>query len=265
MHKSRGRIAAIVTIACVGLAGCVVQVPVDGNGVPVPPAQTTPVPTPPNPYPVQTQPTPVSNSPQQAAQSFVSVMRRMEPMIERECLARRTRPINCDFQFVVDDRRGQEPNAFQTIDPQGRPVIGFTLSLIAAAQNTDELAFVVGHEASHHILNHLSQRSGAATAGAVILGGLATVYSGNPAAVETASRIGASVGSRYYSKEWELEADYLGAIITLNAGYDPQRGARFFARMPDPGDRVLGSHPANSQRVAQVERAIADVRSGRAR
>ncbi|MDO5613136.1 MAG: M48 family metallopeptidase [Paracoccus sp. (in: a-proteobacteria)] len=265
MHK-RSKIAAILTTACVGLAGCVVQVPVDGAGGGTPqPSAPAPSTSAPNPYPAQASATPVSNNPQAAARAFVSVMQKMEPAIERECMTRRTRPINCDFQFVVDDRRGQEPNAFQTIDGQGRPVIGFTLSLIAAAQNTDELAFVVGHEASHHILNHLSQKSSAATAGAVILGGLATVYSGNPTAVNTASRIGATVGSRYYSKEWELEADYLGAIITLNAGYDPQRGAAFFARMPDPGDQILGSHPANSQRVAQVRRAVSDVRSGRAR
>ena len=263
MMKQRVGTAAVLFGAALALAGCEVQVP--QPGAPVPPAapSTPPQTTTADPYARQA--TPVSNNPQQAAQAFVSVMRLMEPAIEQECLNRRTRPINCDFQFVVDDRRGLEPNAFQTIDANGRPVIGFTLSLIAAAQNTDELAFVVGHEASHHILNHLSQKSGAATAGAVILGGLASVYSGNPAAVETASRIGASVGSRYYSKDWELQADYMGAIITRNAGYDPLRGARFFERMPDPGDRILGSHPSNTQRMAQVRQAVADVQSGRAR
>ncbi|MCQ0971173.1 M48 family metalloprotease [Paracoccus sp. TK19116] len=200
-----------------------------------------------------------------AARNFVSVMQRMEPAIERECQERRTQSINCDFQFVVDDRAGQDINAFQTVDPQGRPIIGFTLPLIAEARNADEMAFVVGHEASHHILNHLSQKSGAATAGAIILGGLAGVYSGNPAAVASAQRIGASVGSRYYSREWELQADYLGAIITLNAGLDPRNGARFFERIPDPGNRVLGSHPSRAARIAQVERAVEDYRSGRAR
>ena len=33
-------------------------------------------------------------------------------------------------------------------------------------QNADELAFAVGHEASHHILNHIDQRTGAATVSA---------------------------------------------------------------------------------------------------
>lgn len=206
-----------------------------------------------------------TNTPEAAARNFISVMQRMEPAVERECLQRRTQPINCDFQFVVDDRPGQDINAFQTLDNTGRPVIGFTLPLIAAARNADEIAFVVGHEASHHVLNHLERKAGAASAGAVILGSIASVYGSNSSAVDTARRIGASVGSRYYSKEWELQADYLGAIITLNAGFDPINGARFFERIPDPGDHILGTHPSRAARIQQVQRAVADVQAGRVR
>lgn len=240
----------------VALAGCAVT--------PERPAQT------PDPVVVVTPPTatPSADRPadaRAAAQSFAQVLRAMEPAVERECVQRRQAPINCDFQFVVDDRPGLEPNAFQTVDRTGRPIIGFTLSLIAAARNADELAFVVGHEASHHILNHIDQKTGAATAGAVILSGIAAASGADPAAIRAAQQMGAQVGARYYSKDWELQADYLGAIIALNAGYDPVHGAQFFARIPDPGDRVLGSHPSRAQRQAQVARAVADVNAGRAR
>lgn len=204
-------------------------------------------------------------SPRQAAQNFISVIGRMEPAIERECMARRTTNINCDFQFVVDDRLDLEPNAFQTLDSSGRPIVGFTVSLIAAAQNADELAFVVGHEASHHILNHLDRKATSATAGAVILGGLAAAVGADTTTISTVQRVGAGVGSRVYSRDWELQADYMGAIITLNAGYDPVNGAEFFRRMPDPGDRVLGSHPSTAARMGQVQRAVSDVRAGRTR
>lgn len=204
-------------------------------------------------------------SPRQAAQNFISVIGRMEPAVERECVARRTTNINCDYQFVVDDRLELEPNAFQTLDSSGRPIIGFTVSLIAAAQNADELAFVVGHEASHHILNHLNRKASSATAGAVILGGLAAAAGADSSTISTIQQVGASVGSRVYSRDWELQADYMGAIITLNAGYDPVNGAEFFRRMPDPGDRILGSHPSTTARMGQVQRAVADVRAGRTR
>jgi Zn-dependent protease with chaperone function len=245
------RVAVVILAGLLALSGC----------APIPVQQTAG--RPPEPAPSQS---PYSaGSPQNAARTFVAVMRRMKPAVERECLQRRTQPINCDFQFVVDDRPGLEPNAFQTVDDNGRPIIGFTLSLIAATRNADEIAFVVGHEASHHILNHLERKTGAATAGAVILGSIASVYGGDQSAIETAQRIGASVGSRYYSREWELQADYLGAIIAVNAGFDPVLGSQFFLRIPDPGDHILGTHPSRASRLAQVNRAVADVASGRVR
>ena len=42
--------------------------------------------------------------------------------------------------------------------------------------------------------------------------------------------LGASLGGRAYSQSYELEADTLGAYIAARAGYDPERGARIFAR-----------------------------------
>ncbi|VDS07055.1 Peptidase family M48 [Paracoccus haematequi] len=248
------QVTAILGAGLLGMAACA-PLPMDPVSIPTGPYGA------PQSAPVLTN----DGSPQSAARMFVAVMRRMEPAVERECLQRRTQPINCDFQFVVDDRPGQETNAFQTIDATGRPIIGFTLPLIAQTRNGDEIAFVVGHEASHHILNHLDRKAGAAAAGAVILGSIASVYGNNPEAIETAQRIGASVGSRYYSRDWELQADYLGAIMTLNAGFDPINGSLFFERIPDPGDHILGTHPPRAARLAQVRRAVADVQSGRIR
>ena len=241
-------------LAVLGLAGCVV---VPAGQVPVGTSESVTV--------------PAGRSPdkpadaRESARTFIQVISRMEPAVERECHQRRTQPINCDFQFVVDDRAGLEPNAYQTIDSTGRPIIGFTLSLIGEARNADELGFVVGHEASHHILNHLDRKASSATAGAVILGGLAAAAGADTTTISTIQRVGATVGSRVYSRDWELQADYMGAIITLNAGYDPVNGAEFFRRMPDPGDRVLGSHPSTAARMEQVRRAVTDVRSGRTR
>lgn len=197
------------------------------------------------------------------ARAFVTVLRDMEPQVERECMARRSGPINCDFQFVVVD--DPEINAFQELDNRGRPVIGFTLALIANARNADELAFVIGHEASHHILQHISQKSASAQQGAILFGVLASASGADQAAIVEAQRLGQDFGARYYSKEWELQADYLGAIITASAGFDPMHGAQFFMRLPDPGDRILGSHPARGARLAAVSRAMADLADGRAR
>jgi Zn-dependent protease with chaperone function len=201
-------------------------------------------------------------SPEQAAENFVSVVRRMEPQIEAECYAR-TRGRNCDYQIMVDDRPSTDPNAFQTEDRQGRPVVAFNLALIASAQNPDELAFVMGHEAAHHIAGHLAAKEQDALRGAVLLGTLAAVAGADVSGISRAQDIGASVGSRTNSKDYELQADRLGTIITWNAGYDPLRGAEFFRRIPDPGETFLGSHPANALRLDIVRQTVAELRAGR--
>lgn len=190
-----------------------------------------------------------------AAETFLRVVAAVEPVAEDLCrsegIAR-----TCDFRIVVDDRLDQPPNAFQTLDNRGRPVIGFTLALIANAQNPDELAFVMGHEAAHHIAGHIPRRQDQALAGALVAGVLAQASGAAPDQVRAAQDLGAEVAARGYSREFELEADALGAEIALIAGFDPIRGSGFFDRLPDPGDRFLGSHPPNAERKAKVAATV---------
>lgn len=194
-----------------------------------------------------------------AARQFVQVVETVEPVAEREC--RRALPrANCDFLIVVDDRPGQAANAFQTIDDTGRPVLAFNLALIASVRNADELAFVMGHEASHHILMHLQRMRDSATAGAVIFSGIAAITGANADGVRSAQELGAALGARTYSKDFELEADRLGTVIAARAGYDPVLGAQFFNRIPDPGNRFLGTHPPNAARMETVRRTAAGLR-----
>lgn len=206
--------------------------------------------------PQSTQDTAAVMPPSNAARNFMEVKRRVEPIAEQECRAR-TRNVSCDFNIIVDDRPKQPANAYQTVDKSGRPIIAFTVPLIAKARNADELAFVMMHEAAHHIHGHISRQQKNAIAGAVIFAGLATLTGGDATAVQSAQELGAKVGARTYSKEYELEADELGTILTHKAGYDPLRGAAFFSRIPDPGDRFLGTHPPNAKRVEIVRKTAA--------
>lgn len=200
-------------------------------------------------------PSSASRDGRQIAQDFIFVVETIEPIAEAECRRRGLRA--CDFRIVIDDRRGEPPNAFQTVDDNGRPVIGFTIALLANIANRDEMAFVLSHEASHHILRHLEQQNRNANAGAAVFGNLASMGGGSQNAIAVAQQLGASVGARSFSKEFELEADRLGTVIAHRGGFDPVRGAAFFNRLPDPGDRFLGTHPPNADRIAIVRRTAA--------
>lgn len=236
---SRGFGAVVVAVAA--LAGCVQPMPAPQGSAPIPVAGTAPV------LPVD-----------QAAENFVAVVARVKPVAERYCRSLR-RVANCDFQIVIDDRPGQPPNALQTVDRTGRPILAFTVPLIREARNRDELAFVLGHEAAHHIAGHLPRQQNTAVAGAVLAGVLAQVSGGGEQAIASAQEFGAFVGARQYSKDFELEADRLGAEVAYAAGFDPRVGAAFFDRIPDPGDQFLGSHPANADRKRVVAETVAQL------
>ena len=79
------------------------------------------------------------------------------------------------------------------------------------------------------------------------------------AGIREAAEVGATVGARRFSQEHELEADQLGTVIAARAGFDPVRGAAFFQRLPDPGNRIFSTHPPNAQRQAVVRQTAASL------
>ena len=212
---------------------------------------------------IQTVPAPTGDAPQRPAPqpvgggtspaAFRAVVDRVEPVAESVC-RERSRSLNCDFAIFVEE--SDVANAFQTYNRRGQPVIVFTTALFAEMRNRDELAFALAHEAAHHIEGHIAQTQRSAQTGA-LLGVLAGSLAGLDAqGVSQIADIGGTIGARRYSKGFELEADSLGAIITQRAGYDAVRGVQYFARAADPGDRFLGTHPPNADRIAAVRRTL---------
>ncbi|GAA6208241.1 M48 family metallopeptidase [Cognatishimia sp. WU-CL00825] len=220
-------------------------------------------------------PSPTSQNPQRNASAaptfdatgpqalrFQRVIARMEPIAERICHNHTGGAENCDYQIVLDKRAGAPSNAYQSQDNTGRPVLTFTAAILAEFRNDDELAFVLGHEAAHHIAGHIAQTRKTATVGALVGGTVALLLGGGDTAVDIGVDLGGTVGARAFSKDHELEADALGAQITQAAGYDALRGAAFFQRIPDPGDRFLGSHPPNAQRIDIVRQTVGQTGTG---
>ncbi len=194
---------------------------------------------------------PSSTEQRDKARVFEQVSRAVGTTASREC-RRQTRTANCDFVILVDLSSNAPANAFQTLDKDGRPLIVFTQPMIDATQNADEMAFVMSHEAAHHILGHIARQARNAKESARIFGELARKQGADDAGIERAQALGAEVGVQNYTREFELEADRLGAQITHSAGYNPLTGMAFFQRIPDPGDRFLATHPPNAQRVEVV-------------
>lgn len=186
---------------------------------------------------------------------FTVAVRRMRPVIVDTCNKLRI-DMNCNFVISVDQDPKSPPNAFQTFDEKGRPLLLFTLTLIDDMKNSDEIAFVIGHEGAHHILGHLEHQKKSAIGGSTLFEVLAATLGGSQKSVGAASNIGAAAGARNYSKIYELEADRLGSQMALSGGFDPVKGAAYFTRIPDPGNKFLGTHPPNRARIAAVRAAV---------
>jgi len=186
---------------------------------------------------------------------FVMAVRSMRPVLVETCLKLRE-DRNCDFVISVNLDPMSPPNAFQTVDEKGRPLLLFYITLIDDMKNADEIAFVIGHEGAHHILGHLEHQKKSAAGGATLFEVLAAALGGSAQSVGAASDIGAAAGARNYSKNYELEADRLGAQMTLSGGFDPVIGAAYFTRIPDPGNKFLGTHPPNRDRIFAVRTAV---------
>ena len=194
-------------------------------------------------------------------EAFVGVVSRLRPVANQVC-RERSPHLDCNFIVLVDDRPGQPPNAFHTRDEAGRPIIGFTEALLRDLRSADEVALIFGHEAGHHIADHLPRLQQAAFTGALIGGLVASVTGVDQATARQLVDFSATVGSRRYSRAFELEADTLGALIAYRGGFDPMRGADLFRRIPDPGNRFLATHPPNAERLRAVERAVARIEAG---
>ena len=182
-------------------------------------------------------------------------MRRVEPVAERVC--RQMRPgVNCDFSIGLDTRPGQPPNAFQSYDKNGRPILVFNAALLRQMRNRDEIAFALSHEAAHHIQGHIDQIRRSATSGAVLGAVIGSIAGLDAAGVDAVTNIGGTVGARRFSKSFELQADSLGARIAERAGYDALRGVLYFQDARDPGDQFLGTHPPNADRIRIVRNTV---------
>ncbi len=239
---------AVPLLLALSTAACQVTV---ANPQPQPQVPPT---TRPAPQPVQTAgPVPLSASRSAEAARLAAVARRVEPVAEQECYRRTGSGVNCDLTILIDEDPRKQANAFQTLDRAGNPIIVFNAALVQDAQNNDELAFVLGHEAAHHILGHIPQAQQTAVMGAVLAGALASAGGISGSGVTMAQDLGAAVGGRAFSKDFELDADRLGTVIAARSGFDPQ----FFTRIPDPGNRFLGSHPPNASRIEVVRQTAA--------
>jgi predicted Zn-dependent protease len=193
-------------------------------------------------------------------QMVKNVGARIQKAVETYCaqnnLSDRIAGYKWEFNLVVDSN----VNAFAM--PGGKVVVN--TGIIPVAQNEEGLAVVMGHEISHVIARHGSERMSQGLL--VEMGGVAlsTAMSNNAAATSELFMKSYGVGTQYgillpYSRAHETEADHLGLIFMAMAGYNPNAAVDFWQRMAaaSKGSKpieFLSTHPADQTRINNLKK-----------
>jgi Zn-dependent protease with chaperone function len=158
-----------------------------------------------------------------------------------------------EFRYSFRAINARDINAFAL---PGGPMFVNT-GMILAAHEEGEMAGVMAHELSHVVLRHGTAQATKAQKYSLLAGilGVGGTILGGPAL----GQLGAgSVGVYFlhFSREYETEADILGAQIMARAGYDPRDLAQMFKTIEQQsggsGGGFFSDHPNPSNRYERI-------------
>ena len=143
--------------------------------------------------------------------------------------------------------------------PGGKVV--FYTGILPICANTDGIAAVMGHEVAHAFAKHGQERmSSAMVQQGVGLGvAVGTRNSENSKLWNTVYGIGSQVGLLAYSRTHETEADKLGMVFMIMAGYNPEESINVWIRMSQRAEsgsappEFLSTHPSNETRIQNLK------------
>ena len=163
-----------------------------------------------------------------------------------------------EFQYSFDVVNLREINAFAL---PGGPMF-LHRGMIEAARTDGEVAGVMAHELAHVVLRHGTAQATKAQPfqiGAIagqILGAIIGGREGQ--VVAQGSEIVAGTWFMKYGREYERQADILGAQIMARAGYDPRHMANMFRTIAQQGGgrgpEWMSSHPDPGNRYAAINK-----------
>ncbi len=159
-----------------------------------------------------------------------------------------------EFQYYFKVVNARDINAFAL--PGGPMYVN--RGMIEQARTEGEMAGVMAHEISHVALRHGTAQATKGQKYGLLAGiaGIAGTIFGGPGVGQLAQAPFA-VYLLKFSREYETEADVLGAQIMARAGYDPRELANMFRTLEQQGGGgggFLSDHPSPSDRYARINR-----------
>ena len=169
-----------------------------------------------------------------------------------------------EFNYSFTGVNMREINAFAL--PGGPMYIN--RGMIEKARNEGEVAGVMAHEISHVALRHGTAQQSKATGFAIgqIAGQIAGAIIGGRtgAIIAQGSEFGLGTYFLKYGRDYERQADILGARIMAAAGYDPRDMANVFRTIEKEsgpgGPEFMSSHPNPGNRYEAINQEARNLR-----
>ena len=168
------------------------------------------------------------------------------------------------FRYTFDVVNLREINAFAL---PGGPMYAHR-GMIEKARTEGEMAGVLAHEISHVALRHGTAQASAATpyqigqVGSAILGAIIGGRAGQ--VVSGVGQFGFGAAFLKYSRDYERQADILGAQIMARTGYDAREMASMFRTIEKEGGgrapEWLSNHPNPGNRAEYITREAQSLR-----
>lgn len=159
-----------------------------------------------------------------------------------------------EFQYTFKIINARDINAFAL--PGGPMYVN--RGMIEAARNEGEMAGVMAHEIAHVALRHGTAPK--ASTGSQILG-IGAILGGAIFGGDIGAQAGAIANQALttpFSRDYERQADLLGAQIMARAGYDPRDLANMFQTIArqsgGSGPQFLSTHPNPANRFEMINR-----------
>lgn len=144
--------------------------------------------------------------------------------------------------------------------PGGKVV--FYTGILPICDNTDGIAAVMGHEVAHAFAKHGQERMtssyGQQLGGIAVALGTSKEDPRKQKIWNTIYGVGSSVGMLAYSRTHETEADKLGMVFMIMAGYQPEEAIQVWVRMSERSGKktppeFLSTHPSNQSRINNLK------------
>ncbi|MHB0756071.1 M48 family metallopeptidase [Polaribacter sp. M15] len=151
--------------------------------------------------------------------------------------------------------------------PGGKVV--FYTGIMPICANEDGVAAVMGHEIAHAFAKHGQERMtnsyGQQIGGLLVALGTSNKSAEGQQIWNTAYGVGSGLGMLKFSRTHEQEADRLGLVFMIMAGYDGTEAAEVWVRMSEKSGggstpEILSTHPSNASRIQDLKNYLPTAR-----